>query len=328
MSGFPQKFLVTGGAGFIGYHLSKALLKKGCDVTVIDDLSTGSHQNIDDLKENPRYHFFIDTIENSQLLEEEIKKSDFTFHLAAAVGVRLIVENPVHTITTNINGTENVLKHAIKYRIPVFVASTSEVYGKSTNDKFNEEDDLILGATTKQRWSYAASKAVDEFLGLAYHHKYGHPIIIGRLFNTVGPRQTGQYGMVLPRFVSQAIKGKPITVYGNGNQTRCFTSVHDVVKILIDLIQKIEAYGQVINIGSNFEIAIKDLADKVKKITKSSSEIIIVSYDEAYEKGFEDMKRRFPDISKLKRIVGWVPKTTLDEVIPEIVETMKRSPPP
>lgn len=324
MSKFPKKFLITGGAGFIGYHLSKALLKKGSEVTVIDNLSTGSHQNIDDLKENPRYHFFIDTIDNAQLLEEEIKKSDFIFHLAAAVGVRLIVENPVHTITTNINGTEKVLKYSVKYRVPTFIASTSEVYGKSVQNEFNEEDDLILGATTKQRWSYACSKAIDEFLGLAYYHKYGHPIIIGRLFNTVGPRQTGQYGMVLPRFVSQALTGESITVYGDGSQTRCFTSVNDVVKILVELIQKKEAYGEVVNIGSNFEISIKNLAQKVKEMVGSSSEIVSVSYEKAYEKGFEDMKRRFPDMSKLKKIVGWVPETTLDTIIPEIVDEMKR----
>ena len=236
----------------------------------------------------------------------------------------LIVENPVHTITTNIKGSERVLEFAVKYRVPVFIASTSEVYGKSTNKTFKEEDDLILGATTKQRWSYACSKLIDEFLALAYYNKFGHPVIIGRLFNTVGPCQTGQYGMVLPRFIQQALTGEDITVYGDGEQTRCFTSVNDVVKIFMELVEQEKAYGQVINIGSTFEISIKQLAEKVKNITKSSSKITSTPYDEAYEKGFEDMRRRFPDLGKLKGIIGWVPETSLDTIIDEMINKLKK----
>ena len=307
-----MKVLITGGAGFIGSHLAEELLSRGNEVYIIDDLSTGSVENIEHLQRDPRFHYFFDTIMNRFLLAELIDRADTVFHLAAAVGVRLIVESPVNTIETNVKGTEAVLELACKKKKMVVVASSSEVYGKSAKVPFCENDDLVLGATAKGRWSYACSKALDEFLALAYWKEKKCPTIVVRLFNTVGPRQTGRYGMVLPRFVSQALSGAPITVYASGNQSRCFTWVGDVVVALIDLATNPKAIGEVFNIGGTEEITIRDLAKLVKELMKSKSEIVFVPYEQAYEEGFEDMERRVPSIEKVEELIGY--KSTLDIV--------------
>src|ERR1700730_11903850 len=283
-----MQILITGGAGFIGSYLTELLLAQGDTVWAVDDLSTGSIDNIEYLKSHPRYHYQIESVMNVPLMAELVDRSDVMFHLAAAVGVRLIVESPVRTIETNIRGTEIVLQAAAKKKKRVLIASTSEVYGKSTKVPFCEEDDLVSGPSTKGRWSYACSKAIDEFLALAYWREKKLPTTIVRLFNTVGPRQTGRYGMVIPTFVRQALAGRPITVYGNGKQTRCFGYVGDVVGALIKLMDRPDSIGQVYNIGSNEEISIFKLAEKVKELTNSDSEIVFVPYDEAYEEGFED----------------------------------------
>jgi UDP-glucose 4-epimerase len=313
------RVLITGGAGFIGSHLADAYLQRGDDVLVIDDLSTGTIENIRHLKNNPRFHYTIDTVHNQPVTAELVDQSDLIFHLAAAVGVRLIVESPVRTIETNVRGTEVILALANKKKKRVLIASTSEVYGLSTDVPFREDGNLVMGATTKGRWSYACSKAIDEFLALAYWREKKLPTTIVRLFNTVGPRQTGRYGMVIPTFVKQALSGRPITVYGDGKQTRCFGYVGDVVGALIKVIDQSESVGQVYNIGSNEEISILQLAEKVRQLTNSNSEIVFVPYDEAYEEGFEDMPRRVPDISKIKRLVGFRPEMSLEGILQSVI---------
>ncbi|MCA1642135.1 MAG: GDP-mannose 4,6-dehydratase, partial [Acidobacteria bacterium] len=315
-----MRVLITGGAGFIGSHLSDAYVARGDEVYCIDDLSTGSIRNIAHLKENPRYHYRIDSVNNQALMAELVDECDAVVHLAAAVGVKLIVESPVRTIETNVHCTEVVLAQASKKRKKVLVASTSEVYGLSNDVPFREDGNLVMGATTKGRWSYACSKAIDEFLALAYWREKKLPTVVVRLFNTVGPRQTGQYGMVIPTFVKQALAGKPITVYGDGEQTRCFGYVGDVVGALVRLMDADEAVGQVFNIGSNEEVSILELARRIKEITRSDSEIVLVPYDEAYEEGFEDMPRRVPDITKVAGLVGFRPEMKLDGIIEKVVE--------
>ena len=311
-------YLITGGAGFIGSHLAEALLEHGHHVLVIDDLSTGRIRNIEHLKENRRFEYVLDTVMNRQVMAELVDRADYIYHLAAAVGVRLIVESPVLTIETNVRGTEVVLEIANKKKKPVFIASTSEVYGKSSKVPFSEEDDLVMGATTRGRWSYACSKALDEFLAIAYFHEKRLPVVVGRLFNTVGPRQTGRYGMVVPSFVKQALAGEPITVYGDGTQTRCFGYVGDVVWALQRLLPDPRAYGQIFNIGSEEEISIADLARLVRTRLASSSPIVCIPYDEAYETGFEDMPRRRPDIRKIRALLGFEPRTSLPEIIDRV----------
>lgn len=312
--------LITGGAGFIGSHLAEALLEAGYEVFVIDDLSTGAIENIEHLKIPGRFHYVIDSIMNTPVLAELVDRCDIIFHLAAAVGVRLIVESPIRTIETNIKGTEIVLKLANKKKKKVIIASTSEVYGKASRVPFREDDDLVLGPTVKGRWSYACSKAVDEFLALAYWKEKKLPLVIVRLFNTVGPRQTGRYGMVLPTFVTQALSDRPITVFGDGTQSRSFTYISDVVWAVIKLAECGEAVGEVFNLGNGAEVTIEELARKVKEMTGSSSEIVRIPYEQAYEEGFEDMLRRVPDISKLKRYIGYEPQVQLDEMIEKVVE--------
>lgn len=314
-----MRVLITGGAGFIGSHLADAYLHRGDDVSVIDDLSTGTIENIQHLKTNPRFHYTIESVHNQPVTAELVDQSDVIFHLAAAVGVKLIVESPVRTIETNVRGTEVVLALANKKQKRVLIASTSEVYGLSADVPFREDGNLVMGATTKGRWSYACSKAIDEFLALAYWREKKLPTTIVRLFNTVGPRQTGRYGMVIPTFVKQALAGRPITVYGNGKQTRCFGYVGDVVGALIKLMDHSESVGQVFNIGSTEEISILQLAEKVKELTRSDSEIVFVPYDEAYEEGFEDMPRRVPDISKIAKLVGFKPEMALDGILETVI---------
>lgn len=315
-----KRFLITGGAGFIGSHLAERLLNKGHRVSVLDDLSTGSILNIRHLKGNESFSYVIDSVMNTRILAELIDEADAVFHLAAAVGVRLIVESPVHTIETNVSGTETVLKVAAKKKRPVLLASSSEVYGQSSDFPFKEDGNLVLGATTKSRWSYACSKAIDEFLALAYFKEKGLPTVVARLFNTVGPRQTGRYGMVIPTFVEQALSNSPISVYGDGTQTRCFCHVADTAAALDALIAEKASYGQVFNIGATEEISINALAEKVKKICRSSSSIVHIPYDEAYEEGFEDMKRRIPCVSKVREYVGWQPERNLDQVLRDVME--------
>lgn len=320
-----MKYLITGGAGFVGSHLAEILLARGHEVFVIDNLSTGSLKNIEHLKENKKFHCVIDTVMNGSVVGDLTYKCDVIFHLAAAVGVRKIIDSPVETIETNVHGTETVLKAAEKEKKIVLIASTSEVYGKSTKDVFNENDDSIMGSTTKSRWSYACSKAIDEFLALAYLKEKGLPVIITRLFNTVGPRQTGMYGMVIPNFVRQALEGKPITVFGDGSQTRCFTYVTDVVKALIKLSELNPSIGQVFNIGAKEQVTITELARMIKEKTASKSEIVYVPYDEAYETGFEDMLRRMPDISKLEKHIGYKPEYNLGRTLDLIIEYFRKN---
>lgn len=318
-----MKVLITGGAGFIGSHLGETLLEAGDEVFIIDDLSTGRIENIQPLEHHDGLTFVIDTIMNEPLLEEAIKWCDQIYHLAAAVGVRLIIEEPIRTIETNIFGTDLVLKLANRYRKRTFIASTSEVYGKHTEHLFAEGDNMVYGPTTKSRWSYACSKAVDEFMSLAYYKKTRLPVVIGRLFNTVGPRQTGQYGMVLPNFVRQALLGEPITVFGDGAQTRSFCYVSDVVEGMRALMSHPEAVGEIFNLGNDEEVSIKALAELVKKKTGSSSEIVFVPYDVAYEPGFEDMNRRCPNIEKIGKFVDYRPKVSLDGILDRIIAHMR-----
>jgi UDP-glucose 4-epimerase len=318
-----MKVLITGGAGFIGSHLAELYLTTGYQVFVIDDLSTGSIENIEHLKPNPHFHYYLDTITNRQLLRELIDKCDVIVHLAAAVGVQLIVESPVNTIETNIYGTELVLQYANLKKKKVLIASTSEVYGKSTESRFSEEDDLVLGTTNKGRWSYACSKAIDEFLALAYWKERKLPVIVTRLFNTIGPRQTGRYGMVVPRFVRAALRNQPVPVYGTGQQTRCFTNVADVVHVLKLLVENEQAVGQIFNVGSTERISIENLAKKIKQMTNSQSEIVYIPYDKAYAEGFEDMLHRMPDVSKLQQYTSFVPKTPLDTTLKEVIESLR-----
>ena len=319
-----MRALITGGAGFIGCHLAEALLDAGHQAIVMDDLSTGSIENIAHLKGRPGFEYRIDSVTNEPLLAELVDRSDLVFHLAAAVGVKLIVEQPVHTIETNVHGTEVVLKHANKKKKLVLIASTSEVYGKSAAVPFKEDSDLVLGPTPKHRWAYACSKAIDEFLALAYWKEKKLPVIIVRFFNTVGPRQTGQYGMVVPTFVRQALAGHPITVFGDGTQSRSFTYVGDVVWALLKLVSEPRAVGEVFNIGNGQEITIRALAEKVKKLTQSRSEIVTIPYDKAYEAGFEDMPRRIPDIAKIRELIGYQPKVQLDEILLKVIDHFQK----
>jgi UDP-glucose 4-epimerase len=314
--------LITGGAGFVGSHLADRLLELGHTVLVLDNLSTGSIENISHLKGHERFSYAIDSVTNGPLLAEMIDRCDVVFHLAAAVGVKLIVEQPVHTIETNVHGTEVVLEHANKKKKLVFIASTSEVYGKSTDVPFRENADLVLGSTAKHRWAYACSKLIDEFLALAYWKERKLPVVVVRLFNTVGPRQTGQYGMVVPTFVRQALANQPITVFGDGTQSRSFTYVGDVVDALITLAQEPRAIGEVFNIGNSGEVTMRDLAEKVKAMTGSHSPIRLVPYDEAYEAGFEDMPRRVPDISKIRALIGYEPRLGLDDILRRVIDHM------
>jgi UDP-glucose 4-epimerase len=316
--------LITGGAGFIGSHLSEALLAGGHSVLVLDNLSTGSIDNIAHLKTHERFEYFVDTVNNEPLLAELIDRSDVVFHLAAAVGVKLIVEQPVHTIETNVHGTEVVLKHANKKKKLVVIASTSEVYGKSQDVPFREDSDLVLGPTPKHRWAYACSKAIDEFLALAYWKERKLPVIIVRFFNTVGPRQTGTYGMVIPNLVRQALAGEPITVFGDGTQTRSFSHVADIVDALVKLVAEPRAIGQVINIGNTQEISIMALAELVREKSGSSSPIKLVPYSEAYESGFEDMPRRVPDLTKIEGLIGYKSQYSLDDILTQVIEYFRK----
>lgn len=314
-----MRYLITGGAGFIGSHLCEALLQQGEEVFVIDDLSTGSIRNIEHLKFSRNFHYVIDSVTNLPVLAELVDSCDIIYHLAATVGVRNIIESPVRTIENNIRGTEAVLSAAAKKRRLTILASTSEVYGKGDSIPFSEDGDLVLGPTTKGRWSYACSKAIDEFLALAYWKERKVPTIVARLFNTIGPRQTGQYGMVVPTFIKQALSGEPVTVFGDGSQSRCFTYVSDVVEWLIRLSNNGPAVGEVFNLGSTEEITILELAKKVIALTGSNSEIKFVPYSQAYEEGFEDMPRRVPDISKVVRFTGYLPKISLEEALRRII---------
>lgn len=311
--------LITGGAGFIGSHLAEYLLARGQQVTVIDNLSTGRFENIAHLEGQPGFRYAIEDIRHAAVMDRLVSECDVIFHLAAAVGVFSIVHSPIDTLEINVGGTEIVLQTARRYRKRVLIASTSEVYGKGVKVPFSEDDDRILGPTTKSRWSYAASKELDEFLALAYHKAVNLPVTIVRLFNTVGPRQVGHYGMVVPRFVRWALAGEPIQVYGDGQQSRCFANVHDVVDAIARLAACDVAIGEVFNIGSHEEITIRELAERVKARTGSQSEIVLIPYDQAYEVGFEDMRRRVPDISKIRRVIGWEPTTPLDTTIDQIV---------
>lgn len=315
-----MNYLVTGGAGFIGSHLAEALLKQGEDVAIIDDLSTGSILNIEHLKANRRFHYILDTVMNRAVLLEMVDRADVIVHLAAAVGVRLIVESPVRTIETNIKGTELVLELASKKKKKVILASTSEVYGKASKVPFCEDDDLVMGATNKGRWSYACSKMIDEFLALAYWKEKRVPTVVVRLFNTVGPRQTGQYGMVVPRFIDQARRGEPITVYGDGKQRRCFTWVGDVIQGIVALSKHPGAVGEIFNLGNTEEVSILELAERAKGLTGSASPITFVPYEQAYAVGFEDMPRRVPSIDKVHRLIGYRPTLGLDGILKSVNE--------
>jgi UDP-glucose 4-epimerase len=313
------RFLITGGAGFIGSHLADALLVHGHAVHVLDDLSTGSIDNIRALRAQRQLSYTIDSCHDRRLVAELVDESDYVFHLAAAVGVQLIVDSPVRTINTNIHCTEVVLDAANKKQKPVFIASTSEVYGKSRDIPFREDGDIVMGATTRGRWAYACSKALDEFLAIAYHRERGLPIVVGRLFNTVGPRQTGRYGMVVPTFARQAVSGQPITVFGTGEQQRCFCHVVDVVRGVVDLMSRDDVYGEVFNIGSTEEVSMLELAERVRRATGSDSEIVKIPYDEAYGEGFEDMPRRVPDTTKIAAAIGWQPTASLDEILEDVI---------
>lgn len=315
-----MRALITGGAGFIGSHLAEALLEQGHQVTVLDDLSTGSFDNIAHLKGRAGFRYTIDTVMNEPVLAELVDQCDVVYHLAAAVGVRLIVEAPVRTLETNVHGTEVVLKAAAKKQRLVVVASTSEVYGKSDAVPFREDGDIALGPTVKHRWAYACSKALDEFLALAYWKEKRLPVIIVRFFNTVGPRQTGRYGMVVPNFVRQALAGEPITVFGDGTQTRCFTYVGDVVGALTAIVTREAAHGNVYNVGNTEEISILGLAERVKALTKSTSPIVTIPYDQAYESGFEDMPRRVPELARIRALIGYEPRVALDEILRLVIE--------
>ncbi|MFQ5706549.1 MAG: GDP-mannose 4,6-dehydratase [bacterium] len=315
-----MKILITGGAGFIGTHLADALLQRGNEVTIVDDLSTGKMENFAHVRNYPNFHFVIETVLNETVMDRLVSECDMIYHLASAVGVQLIVNHPVEVIERCIIGTHMVLKIANRYKKKVLITSTSEIYGKNEKTPFSEEDDRVLGTTTKSRWSYSSSKAIDEFLALAYFKEKKLPCVIVRLFNTIGPRQSGQYGMVVPRFIGQALRKEPITVYGDGSQSRCFSYVSDVVQALINLMETPEAVGQIFNIGSQEEVTILELANRVKKITGSKSEIVHIPYEEAYESGFEDMKRRVPSIAKIKKLIGWQPSVSLDEMLLAIAE--------
>lgn len=318
-----MKILITGGAGFIGSHLAERHLALGDEVYIIDDLSTGSIGNIQHLKIHPQFSYHIESVNNTHLMAELVDLSDVIYHLAAAVGVRLILDSPVRTIETNIRGTEIVLSLAVTKRKRVLIASSSEVYGKKIQVPFREDDDLVLGATSKARWSYACSKAIDEFLAIAYWKEHRVPTVIARMFNTVGPRQTGRYGMVIPNFVAQALSGSDIRVFGDGTQSRCFTHVTDAVDALVGIAAHPEANGEVYNVGGNHEITIMQLAERIKEMTRSKSRIVLVPYSTAYEEGFEDMQRRVPDVGKLNRLIGYEPKISLEDSLQSIIEDQR-----
>lgn len=315
-----MKALITGGAGFIGSHLAEELLRRGEVVSVIDDLSTGRLENVEHLMSSPRFSIAVESILNEMVMDRLVSECDIIYHLAAAVGVELIVSKPVEVIQTNILGTDTVLRLANRYLKKVVITSTSEIYGKSDKVPFKESDDRVLGPTTKNRWSYSSSKAIDEFLALAYHKEKKLEVIIVRLFNTVGPRQTGRYGMVIPRLVVQALRGDPLTVYNDGSQVRCFAYVTDVVNAILGLVNHPNAVGQIFNVGNDEAITIKDLAYKIKQKTKSDSEIRFVPYDEAYEEGFEDMSIRIPDLSKIKALIGYQPSVNLDGILDRVID--------
>ena len=314
-----MKILITGGAGFIGSYLAERHLEKGDVVCIIDDLSTGSMENIAAIKDHPHFKYYLDTVENEQLMAELVDLCDVIYHLAAAVGVKLIVESPVRTIETNIRGTEVVLRLAAKKGKRVLITSTSEVYGKQDRVPFREDSDMILGATTMGRWSYACSKAIDEFLAIAYWKEKKLPTVVVRLFNTVGPRQTGRYGMVIPNFVRQALAGEDITVFGDGLQSRCFNHVSDTVGAIVAVASNPKAVGEVYNIGNTQEVTMLQLAEKIKQMTGSSSQIVLVPYEKAYESGFEDMVRRQPDLSKIHALTGYAPTFTLDQILTDVI---------
>lgn len=314
-----MRALITGGSGFIGSHLAEALLSKGHYVTAVDNLATGRLENIAHLTEHPMFRFVYESITNETVLDRLVSECDVIFHLAAAVGVELIVKDPVWTIETNLEGTEVALRLARRYRKKLLLASTSEVYGKSTDIPFREDSDRVMGPTTKSRWSYAESKAIDEFLALAYHKQFGVPVVICRFFNTVGPRQTGSYGMVIPRMVQKALAGQPIAVHGDGNQTRCFCNVKDAVRAVLALANEPNAIGEIFNVGSQEEVTIRQLAERIKARTASTSEIVYIPYEQAYEKGFEDMSRRVPSIEKIRAAVGWQPTLSLDQTLDDVI---------
>ena len=318
-----KKALVTGGAGFIGSHLAERLLKDGHEVVVVDNLSTGSLKNIDSFKNNPKFDFVEGDILNPDLMEKLVEQSEGVYHLAAAVGVKLIAEQPVHTIETNIAGTEVVLDAVNKFGKKILIASSSEVYGKNETVPFREDDDIVLGSTSLSRWSYACTKAIDEFLALAFYQQCGLNVVVGRFFNTIGPRQTGQYGMVVPRFVQRALKDEPVLIYGTGRQSRCFCFVDDVVDAIISLMNCDEAAGKVYNIGSTEEITIEAIADKIIEMTGSKSKKEFVSYEKAYGRPIEDMMRRVPSLERIKKMIGWEPKTSLAETLQVIVESKR-----
>jgi UDP-glucose 4-epimerase len=318
------RFFITGGAGFIGSHLAERLVRDGHSVSILDDLSTGDLANVESLVGQSAFSYEIGTVTDPEAVARGMDRADVTVHLAAAVGVRLVTERPVHTIETNVGGTSVVLRAASERRQPVFVASTSEVYGKSGRESFREEDDLVLGATAYSRWSYAGSKALDEWLALGYAAERGLPVIVARFFNTVGPRQTGRYGMVLPNFARQALRGEPITVYGTGDQSRCFAHVADVVEAVCRLLSTPAAHAQVFNIGTDQEVTINQLAEKVRATAGSRSPIVHIPYDEAYPKGFEDMLRRKPSVEKLQRVIGFRPETGLDRIVADVVADQRR----
>ncbi len=320
-----MRFLITGGAGFVGSHLAEELLRRGHMVHVLDNLSTGSMANIAHLRFAERFEYTIDSADNDRVVAESVDLADAVYHLAAAVGVELIVDSPVRTIETNVHCTEVVLSHAAKKGKPLFIASTSEVYGKSTQLPFREDGDLLIGPTTLGRWAYACSKAIDEFLAIAYWRERRLPTTIGRLFNTVGPRQTGRYGMVIPRFVKQALAGQPITVYGDGTQRRCFMHVDDAVQALADLMVLGEHHGEVFNIGSTEEISIGELAERVRARAGSSSPIELLPYEDAYGAGFEDMMRRVPDVAKLEQAIDWHAGRSLDQIIDSVIDYQRRT---
>lgn len=322
----PSTYLITGGAGFIGSHLAEAIVAAGHKVLAIDDLSTGNLDNIAHLSGNPHFQFARANITDAIVMDRLASQANIIIHLAAAVGVKLIVEHPVHTIETNVMGTEAVLQAALRYNCRVLLASTSEVYGKGSKIPFSEEDDVLLGPTSKSRWSYAASKMVDEFLGLAYQREYGLEVIPFRLFNTVGPRQTGRYGMVIPRFVRQALRDEEITVYGDGSQSRCFCDVRDVAQAIIGLAQHPTAAGNVYNVGGAEEVTIRQLAERIKRLTGSSSPLVTIPYSEAYAPGFEDMQRRVPDTTRIKDLLGWQPRRSLDEILQGVIAYERERP--
>ncbi len=319
-----MKILITGGAGFVGSHLADKFIGQGHEITVIDDLSTGRYANVEHLEGNPNFRLIIDTVLNAELMEELIRETDRVFHMASAVGVRLIMEQPVKTIETIFHGTDVVLKYCSRYRKRVLIPSTSEVYGKGASIPFREEDDLLTGATDKHRWAYACAKTLDEFLALAHWKETRLPVVVVRLFNTVGPRQTGQYGMVVPRFVHSAMKNEAITVFGDGTQQRCFGHVLDVVEGLSKLLETPSCFGQVINLGNDEEVSILGLAERAIELTGSKSEIRYVPYEEAYGDGFEDMRRRVPGLEKAKKLVGYKPTRSLENIINDVANEFKK----